>query len=314
MSTLKGDFIGFTFGGVHSSELGIMRVSDGSRYSQDLLPTLQHKVVTVPGGDGTYFFGSYHIQKPFELQIAFDELTEEGISKISELFGREEPQKLIFDETPYKYYMVNAVSSPTLNYVCFNEDSEYGAVTRRIYKGEGTISLVAYYPYARSVYKFLEDYKGKTDNMSEWYEASRLISVNDGTYDVFDTNHIYVYNPGIKETDFSLIIPLDLPLESGDKVKFDMSLNTKKLNIEIPNTAFIGLSQTNAIKINTFSETIEGGTYENGTFIPNGYLYNQYIKDGGFFKIPVSLEKIAINFNNMSKIGTPEISYEFLYY
>jgi hypothetical protein len=37
---IKGDFIGFTLGDIHSSELGLMRVSDGSRYNEDLLPPL----------------------------------------------------------------------------------------------------------------------------------------------------------------------------------------------------------------------------------------------------------------------------------
>ena len=37
---VKGDYIGFTFGDVHSSELGLVRVSDGSRYNEDLLPPL----------------------------------------------------------------------------------------------------------------------------------------------------------------------------------------------------------------------------------------------------------------------------------
>jgi hypothetical protein len=38
--SIKGDFIGFTFGGIHSSKLGLVRVSDGSRYNEDLLPPL----------------------------------------------------------------------------------------------------------------------------------------------------------------------------------------------------------------------------------------------------------------------------------
>ncbi|MCI6366906.1 MAG: hypothetical protein MR911_10500 [Spirochaetia bacterium] len=34
------DFVGFRFGGIHSSDLGIKHVSDGSRYNEDLLPSL----------------------------------------------------------------------------------------------------------------------------------------------------------------------------------------------------------------------------------------------------------------------------------
>jgi hypothetical protein len=40
MSTLTGDYIGFQFNGVHSSELGIIRTSNGSRFDEGLLPTI----------------------------------------------------------------------------------------------------------------------------------------------------------------------------------------------------------------------------------------------------------------------------------
>ncbi|MBQ6628104.1 MAG: hypothetical protein IJH65_04730 [Methanobrevibacter sp.] len=64
---LSGDFIGFTFKGVHSSELGIIRTSDGSRYNSELLPSFNDNTVAVPGGDGTYYFGSYYNQKIFPI-------------------------------------------------------------------------------------------------------------------------------------------------------------------------------------------------------------------------------------------------------
>ena len=65
MSVLKGDYIGFSYGinhktgrPMHSSDLGIVRTSNGSRFDENLLPTMQDKTVQVPGGDGTYYFGS----------------------------------------------------------------------------------------------------------------------------------------------------------------------------------------------------------------------------------------------------------------
>jgi phage-related protein len=79
MSDFKGDYMGFTYNGVHSSDLGIVRTSDGSRFNENLLPTMQDKTVQVPGGDGTYYFGSYYTQKPLSVSFAFDALTEEQI-------------------------------------------------------------------------------------------------------------------------------------------------------------------------------------------------------------------------------------------
>jgi hypothetical protein len=34
------DYVGFTFNGRHSSSLGIVRISDGSRFNENLLPTI----------------------------------------------------------------------------------------------------------------------------------------------------------------------------------------------------------------------------------------------------------------------------------
>ena len=55
---LSGDFIGFTFNNIHSSDMGIIRTSDGSRFNENLLPTFADKTVQVPGGDGIYYFNS----------------------------------------------------------------------------------------------------------------------------------------------------------------------------------------------------------------------------------------------------------------
>ena len=42
MAGIGGDFTGFTFNGYYSADLGITRVSEGSRYNFDLLPTKSH--------------------------------------------------------------------------------------------------------------------------------------------------------------------------------------------------------------------------------------------------------------------------------
>lgn len=154
-----GDFIGFSFGGIHSSELGIVRVSDGSRFTESLLPTFQDRTATVPGKDGTYYFGSDHQQKDLpEIQFAFDHLTETQLRTLKQIFNSKKPQPLIFDEKPYKYYMAKPVSTATIQYVCFEEDGE------RVYKGEGSIAFTAYYPYARSVHKFLDEFKDASES------------------------------------------------------------------------------------------------------------------------------------------------------
>ena len=121
MSAVKGDFIGFTFNGIHSSELGLMRVSDGSRYTEELLPNFQDKTVQIPGADGTYYYGSYYTQKPFNLSVVFDDMSEEQFIKLKEVFGDKKIHDLIFDEWPYKIYRVKSTGTPNLKYICFNK-------------------------------------------------------------------------------------------------------------------------------------------------------------------------------------------------
>ena len=147
MSALKGDFISFSFNKVHSSDLGIIRTSDGSRFNENLLPTIQDKTIQVPGGDGTYFFGSYYTQRPFNISIAFDNLTEDQVRRLSTHFGDKQIHELIFDEKPYKVYMAKINGTPQIKTICFEEDG------KRIYKGEGSLNFICYYPFAKSRFK-----------------------------------------------------------------------------------------------------------------------------------------------------------------
>ena len=82
---LKGDFIGFSFDGNHSSDLGIVRTSNGSRYDDNLLPTSQDQTAAVPGGDGTYYWDTSHTQKPFNIPIASANVYAVSLGQIEEI-------------------------------------------------------------------------------------------------------------------------------------------------------------------------------------------------------------------------------------
>lgn len=180
MSDWRGDYMGFTYAGVHSSDLGIVRVSDGSRFNEDLLPQLQDKTTQVPGGDGMYYFGSYFGQRQFNVSFAFDDLKEEQIAQIKRIFGDKKIHDLIFDERPYKVYSAKVTGTATLKHLAFSEGE-----TNRLYKGEGSIQFTCFYPFARCRFKNLDDYSTipeyagltkdeKTKRINEWLEASRI--------------------------------------------------------------------------------------------------------------------------------------------
>lgn len=285
MSGIKGDFTGFTFGNKHSSELGITRVSNGSRYDENLLPTMQDKTVQVPGGDGTYYFGSFYTQKPFNIPIAFDSLTEEEIRTLREHFGNKNPQRLIFDEAPYKYYMAKVTGTPQIKTICFDEG---GA---RIYKGEGTINFICYYPYAKSVFKTLGEYNDALyPNKNEWAATSGMRDNLTG-YDVAGSQGINLFNAGDIEADFKLYL-------------------TSLTSIQLSNSKLIcnGLtlkSEDTYVCVNSKNNLIEGC---DSNYLPTGNIYNKYIVGGDFFKIPLGESSLNID-GNSSKI-----EYDYIYY
>lgn len=139
------DFVGFTYDGKHSKEyFNIYRVSDGSRYSDNLIPQIQDKTVEITGRDGALYFNTSHKPKQFSISIAFDDLSEEKYQEMRSWLGKGKIAELIFDETPYKVYSAKPTGTPQLKTICFNEGDN------RVYKGEGTIQFVCYYPYART--------------------------------------------------------------------------------------------------------------------------------------------------------------------
>lgn len=226
-----GDFLGFTFGDVHSSDLGITRVSGGDRYDEQLHPEIKDRTAEVPGLNGEYYFGSDFGPRSFDIEIAFDYLTEQQFRKLRTVFGTKDIKELIFDERPYKKYMAKLESPVELSYVCFDEPvkvettidgipykengvtstshvvtraSEQGR-TQRVYKGEGKITFKAYFPFAKSVYKVLPS----NEEESDWAVSSGILSAAEynNIIDTYNAGEIKVYNAGDLETGFRLYCP-----------------------------------------------------------------------------------------------------------
>lgn len=280
-----GPFIGFTFNGIHSSDLGIVRQSDSDRYTDNLIPVYTDKTVAVPGGDGTYYFGSNFTQRVFDFSIAFDFLTEENLRKLKQLLGDKNPHELIFDEYPYKVYVGKISGNPTIKTLCFDEEGQ------RVYKGEGTFSIVCYDPrgYCKGT-RHYKDYYLSTwyaglnysadeaqNEIAEWWNSSGL-KIAKGNYDTLKNTQILLWNPGDGETDFYL----DFAFTSGVVSAISISLDS---NAE----AQLNLNKITAkpgdygIRINSKTNLIEGiDSNKNLT----GQVYNNYIKNGNFFKIP----------------------------
>ena len=179
------EFTGFSFNGIHSSTLGIYRVSESNRLTYLLTPSIKDTKVEVPGVDFDIYFDTKYEEYNFEIPIAFGDLTEIQFRRFSEFYKTKKPYPLIFDENPYKIYMVKGNGAVDLKYVCFEKD---GA---RTYGGEGKLKFVCRTPYAFSRFTFLDSFEKA--NLEEWQQV-----VNDST--IMQTNYI------VDPTDTSQII------------------------------------------------------------------------------------------------------------
>lgn len=319
MGETRLDFCGFQWKGVHSSTLGIWRVSEGTRYSETLLPAFQDETAKMPGQDGTLYWKSSYTNKPFSINIAFDELTEKQLRDLRAFFSAKDRGELIFDEAPYKAYTVKVQNPPQLKTICFDEKGQ------RVYKGEGTLSFVAYYPFARAPMKFLSEYNDK--NKDEWKSASGLLANNGSeAYDKFSAGQFNLYNPGDLKTDFKLVIPFPsdgsggyAPFSNG--ISLTLKEGSSELAILALKTSIEPKSNDARLRINSATQLIEGIDADGNV---TGNLYNQYITSGGFFQIPTNSYKkngdgtetlVAIT---LTISGTSDqsctIEYDYLYY
>ena len=163
------DFVGFRFGSIHSSELGLYVVSSGKRYSKNLLPSISNVSTDIPGSDGSYYFGSIFKNQSFSVDVAFDSIDEPTWRKLSQIFANDKLQDLVFDELPFKTYKAKVKSKPNFKHACFM-DRETG---QRLYKGEGKIEFESYYPFAFGFDKYLVR---ATDN---YYTPHKILPIDE---------------------------------------------------------------------------------------------------------------------------------------
>lgn len=130
---------GFSFCGVDISTIGL-------EYAPELEDTYVYKAAkariheeTFDGHDGGYFYGTSKEPKEFNLRCIFEEkqIDKGIIADVMALFKEGRSGKLIFDRRPWCYYYA------TVTELNLSEFTNY-------LNGIITITMKAYYPYARS--------------------------------------------------------------------------------------------------------------------------------------------------------------------
>lgn len=310
----RGDFLGFTFNGTHSSELGIVRINAGDRETKDLSPQIKDTTVDIPGSDGVYFVTSQYQQRQFQVAFAYDGVSEANIKQIRDLFSDKEVHSLIFDEEPYKTYSVKVTSPVKLSFICF--DNLEG--TARVYKGEGNVTFTAFYPFAKATYKTWTDYVIETEGtrhydvngvcVEEWVEASGLKSTL-VDYDSFDGVEALLYNGGEMPSPISMVLYI---VEDGlFPIRYTQDGDTKGIAV-IDTTE---LTKENYYRFNSKLKLLEGGTIVSNKFVPNGLIHNGAIVAGDFFSIKPAVstvvQKLVVTSATMVTIS--HIEYDYLY-
>lgn len=388
---IKGDFLGFSFAGVRSESLGIVRTSDGDRYSEELQPEIRDITVEVPGMNGNYYFGSTYGPRELSISFAFDSMTEEQFRKMRATFGKGKIGNLIFDERPYKAYMAKIAAPIELDYICFDEqikvvvgeevgDERYGVRkveetvsetiideetseettieriervperiypyetlpgTRRIYKGEGKIGFICYYPFAKSVFKVLPTSETYT-NVDEWSASSGMLSnvdytnysIDIPTININDTI-VQLYNPGDVETSCRIYFPFEaahtidvdeVPQYGYENILIEywdtlLDNSNPQHCIQIKN--LIRKGDDEGFMINTETGIIEGVqtmTYEivsptetNTIYVTSGNIYNEYMTSGHFFKIEPNIQPTSAFLRVTGGSDNIQVSYNYLY-
>ena len=193
----------------------------------------------------------------------------------------------------------------------------------RIYKGEGKISFICYFPFAKSVYKKLST----EESNSDWAISSGILSIDEYEENNIDeynseTGIITLYNPGDIETGFRLYIPLP---ENSNKIPATTLNYTFDYNEGISDiTASLVLKEVTiknddiGILIDTNNSLILGvsdfyfDNSSNAHLITSGNIYNEFIEAGYFFKIkPNILEQSVLEVIGAEDV---EIFYDYLYF
>lgn len=223
-------------------------------------------------------------------------------------------------------------------------------VYERIYKGEGTIEFVAYYPFATQQFKTLDEYRRAVDeegnflytNVDEWAEGSRIITQDEyeeAGYDKLITSQetgkttLTVYNAGDISTGMFIYISfvkttesaepsdepaeieyVDTPFSGGNFTIINTSVITSIYNTHPSLTVRQDLKRQGSdvgLLINMMNGLAEGVI--GVSFDEHGYL--QYTTSGNLYNefIDGSFFKIEPGESSLEVVNAPETDMRVFY-
>lgn len=219
----------------------------------------------------------------------------------------------------------------------FDFELEYEQVTpyvydyskiERIYKGEGKISFICYFPFAKSVYKQIPN----GEEESDWAISSGILSASEYTnVDKYndETGIINIYNAGDIETGFRLYLPgaqnsevsliyKENNLETTASLvlkPFELKTGDAGVLIDTINELIVGVKSQ--IVLIDGQEQEVGIIYDgdgNATYETSGNIYNEYIKAGYFFHLQPNFTADYSTLEIENGITGIKIFYDYLYF
>ncbi len=192
---LKND--GFSFNGHHCSEFGIEYVPSVENRWQDR-EFYENYTDEVVGKHGSYYWGSKVLQREFEAECFFEDITRYEYNHILKWIGRGAYGDLEFDSRPHIKYKARV--GERIEIRPYNGTSCYDNV-RKTYSGTFTIPFIAYSPLGRMDFLTIENREALDDNDGFLLSETGII-----TDDIMPqlsytdlsgvTNEILLYNPG----------------------------------------------------------------------------------------------------------------------
>ena len=175
--------VGFTYNGKHTSEMNVIYIPGdterGDFFADYTVESLDR--VWFPGAE---YFYTRTKARTFSLSCYYNMITYAEREQILKWIDRRTSGELIFDERPYAVYTVRPSKMPDFkDYLQRENDMDY-------YSGTFTLTLTAYYPYARLTQT--------TSDLADDHALDELDLLPSGmmpTYVASDTE-ILVYNPG----------------------------------------------------------------------------------------------------------------------
>lgn len=148
-------------------------MADGNRYYEQFSPDFENIVTSVAGQTGSYDFGVDIKERLITLECFCNGITEFERRWVEGWLAPGKVGKLVYDESPFKYYMVKLASPTNFSFIPYS----YGISGEGIlYKGTFTLELVALYPYALSRFNTLDELIYDNPSGALYYNSGLLYS------------------------------------------------------------------------------------------------------------------------------------------